>query len=57
LSDIIRASGLYPRQQAGHMTAADHEDQNVKISLAKRGRPHLKATKNPPGSRRTGSFS
>ncbi|MGD0188599.1 MAG: hypothetical protein ABSC25_25615, partial [Roseiarcus sp.] len=39
--DIIRASGHAPRQKAGHMTAADQDDQNVKMHLANRGRPHM----------------
>ena len=35
LSDIIKASGLKPHQQAGHMTEADQPDQPSK-TLAKR---------------------
>ena len=30
-----------PHTKAGHMTAADQADQNVKIALANRGRPHM----------------
>jgi hypothetical protein len=32
LSDIIKASGPKPHQQAGHMTEADQADQSVKDS-------------------------
>src|SRR5580658_4174339 len=36
-TDPIRASGLVPRQQAGHMTASDCSCQSVKKALARRG--------------------
>src|ERR1700735_612571 len=36
-TDSIRASGLVPRQQAGHMTASDRTRQNAKKTLASRG--------------------
>ena len=36
-TDPIRASGLVPRQQAGHMTASDLMGQSVKRTLARRG--------------------
>ena len=36
-TDPIRASGLVPRQQAGHMTASDLTSQNAKKTLASWG--------------------
>jgi hypothetical protein len=36
-TDPIRASGLVPRQQAGHMTASDLMSQSAKRTLARRG--------------------
>src|SRR5665213_4089901 len=36
-TDPIRASGLVPRQQAGHMTASDLISQSAKRTLARRG--------------------
>jgi len=37
----IRASGLVPRQQAGHMTASDRSRQNAKKPLHAGGHPHM----------------
>ena len=36
-TDPIRASGLVPRQQAGHMTASDFTCRSAKKILARRG--------------------
>src|SRR5579875_2391252 len=36
-TDPIRASGLVPQQQAGHMTASDRTRRNAKKTLASRG--------------------
>src|SRR5258708_39715232 len=36
-TDTIRASGLVPRQQAGHMTASDLTCRNAKKTLASWG--------------------
>jgi hypothetical protein len=40
-TDPTRASGLVPRQQAGHMTASDLTSQNAKKTLASWGHPHM----------------
>ena len=40
-TDPIRASGLVPRQQAGHMTASDCTRQNVIKPLLAGGHPHM----------------
>jgi hypothetical protein len=36
-TDPIRASGLVPRQQAGHMTASDPTKLNAEKTLARSG--------------------
>src|ERR1700729_3383296 len=40
-TDPIRASGLVPRQQAGHMTASDYTRQNAIKPLPAGGHPHM----------------
>src|SRR6476620_6359716 len=40
-TDPIRASGLVPRQQAGHMTASDYTSQNAIKPLPAGGHPHM----------------
>src|SRR5438552_77876 len=40
-TDPIRASGLVPRQQAGHMTASDRACRNAKKPLPAGGHPHM----------------
>jgi hypothetical protein len=42
-TDPIRASGLVPRQQAGHMTASDYTSQNAIKPLPAGGHPHMTA--------------
>ena len=37
----IRASGLVPRKQAGHMTASGRISQNAKKPLLAGGHPHM----------------
>ena len=40
-TDPIRASGLVPRQQAGHVTASDRSCRNARKPLPAGGHPHM----------------
>jgi len=42
-TDPIRASGLAPHQQAGHMTASGRQFHNAKKPLPAGGHPHMPA--------------
>src|SRR5271166_6965176 len=44
----IRASGLVPREQAGHMTASGRQCRNAKKPLPTGGHPHMTCRAKPP---------
>src|SRR6476646_4242401 len=50
-TDPITASGLVPRQQAGHMTASDYTSQNAIKPLPAGGHPHMTVKVSPTTNR------